>query len=122
MLVLYLDIIKKTNMLPFINPTPILITLVTVFGILMHDMHIDKATTAALTIPSTSAASTETVEKVISPSYHTHVERTSLPRAGAFRTTLPNVQPPRDDDRRYIQNKKLCFAGGTDTAPLWPSV
>lgn len=108
-------------MLQFIKPTPIIITIVTVFGILMHDMHIDRATTVAIALP-VLLASAESLDKVISSNYHTHVERASLPRYSAFRSSLPNVQPPRDDDRRYIQNKKLVFSGGGDAVSLWPSV
>ena len=125
MLVLFLDISQKQkNMLKFIKPLPVIITLMTATGILMHDMHIDKATTIAVSVPSAyeSAGNTAAYEKVISQNYHTHVERVSLPRNNAFRSSLPNMAPPRDDDRRYVQNKKLLFMGGGDTSSLWPSV
>jgi len=107
----------------FIKPAPIILTLITGIGILMHDMHIDKATTVAIALPAV-VASTGALEKAISPSYHTHVERVSLPRftTSAFRSTLPNIQPPRDDDRRYVQNKKLLFMGGGEATSLWPSI
>ena len=102
---------------------PIAITLMTTLGILSHEMHIDRAATVAVTV-SVAAVSVGAFEKVISQNYHTHVERASLPKinTSAFRSTLPNMQPPRDDDRRYIQNKKLLFMGGGETAGLWPSV
>jgi len=105
-------------MLNIIKPIPVIISLVTMLGIVMHDMHIDKAATVAVSLP-VLMATTGALEKVISPNYHTHVERASIPR---FNSTLPNAQPPRDDDRRYIQNKKLMFMGGGDRASLWPSV
>ncbi len=98
-------------------------------GILLHDMHIDKATSMAVTVPAytTAVASSEKVimtEKVIVPTYHTHVERVSLPRltTQAFRSTLPSIQQPREDDRRYVQNRKLLLSGGGDAMSLWPSV
>lgn len=101
---------------------PIAITLMTTLGILSHEMHIDRAATVAVTV-SVAAASVGALDKVISQNYHTHVERVSLPKyTSSFRSTLPNIQPPRDDDRRYIQNKKLLFMGGGETASLWPSV
>ena len=112
-------------MLKFIKPLPVIITLMTTTGILMHDMHIDKATTVAMSVPSVyeSAGNTAAYEKVISQNYHTHVERASIPKVNtSFRSSLPNIQPPRDDDRRYIQNKKLLFMGGSDAQSLWPSV
>lgn len=104
------------------KPVPVVLTLLTLVGILMHDMHIDKATAVAISLPA-AVSSTGALEKVINPSYHTHVERVSLPRyTSSFRSSLPNMQPVRDDDRRYIQNKKLMYMGGGDTVSLWPSV
>ena len=105
-------------MLTFIKPSPILIILVTTFGIVMHDMHLDKAATAAISLPAYTA-STGALEKTLTPNYHIHVERAEIPR---FSSSLPNIQPPRDDGRKYIQNKKLLFSGGGDTVSLWPSV
>lgn len=113
-------------MLSFIKPAPLIITAITAIGILSHEMHIDRATTVAVALPAiaASAATAGAYDKVISQNYHTHVERASLPKfnSSAFRSTLPNVQPPRDDDRRYVQNKKLLFMGGGDAVGLWPSV
>jgi hypothetical protein len=122
MLVLVLDITskKQKNMLNFIKPVPVIITtFLTLMGLLMHDMHIDKATVVAVSLPAV-VASSGALEKSINPSYHTHVERVSV--GSAFRSTMPNMHPPRDDDRRYIQNKKLLFMGGGDTQSFWPSV
>jgi len=101
---------------------PIAITLMTTLGILSHEMHIDRAATVAVAV-STATASVGAMEKVISQNYHTHVERASVPKySTSFRSTLPNMQPPRDDDRRYVQNKKLMYLGGGDSMTLWPSI
>lgn len=106
-----------------IKPLPIIITLMTTAGILMHEMHIDRASTVAVTAAVAGAATVAASESNITHNYHTHVERASMPRInGAFRSSLPNIQPPRDDDRRYVQSKKLLLVGGGDTATLWPSV
>lgn len=121
---------KQTKIMNLITPIPVIaVTVTTMVGILMHDMHIDKATSIAMLAPAAAAAtgaaaSAVAYDKVISQNYHTHVERASIPKinASAFRSTLPNIQPPRDDDRRYVQNKKLMYFGGGDAAPLWPSV
>lgn len=121
---------KQTKMTNIITPIPVLaVTVTTMIGILMHDMHIDKATSIAMLAPAAlaatgAAASAVSTDKVITQNYHTHVERASLPKinTSAFRSTLPNIQPPRDDDRRYIQNKKLMYMGGGDAVTLWPSV
>jgi len=109
-------------MFNIIKPVPVVaVTALTLVGILMHDMHIDKATAIAVA-PTTSFASTGAYEKVISQNFHTHVERVSLPKSNAFRSSLPNMAPPRDDERRYVQSKKLLFMGGGDTSSLWPSI
>ena len=109
-------------MLSIIKPAPIILVIVTMFGILMHDTRLDKAASVAIATPA-YAASTNALEKVISQNYHTHVERVSLPKYSTnFRSSLPNSHPPRDDERRYIQNKKLMFMGGGDATTLWPSI
>src|SRR5690606_21970442 len=115
----------KEPMKTIIQPLPIIITLITAAGILMHEMHIDRASTVAVTAAAAVAgvATVAASESLISNNYHTHVDRASMPRInGAFRSSLPNIQPPRDDDRKYIQSKKLLFMGGGDAATLWPSV
>lgn len=103
-----------------INPAPVLLAATTLFGVLVHEMHIDRATTVAIALPAIMA--TVGVDKMISSNYHTHVERASVPRTiTSFRSSLPNVQPPREDDRKYVQNKKLIYSGG-DQNHIWPSV
>lgn len=86
----------------------------------MHDIHLDKAA-AVVSLPSYIASSGALEKSTLSPHYHTHVERAALPRPSTFRSTLPNTQPPRDDGRRYFQNKKVVLTSG-DAASYWPSV
>ncbi len=103
----------------FITKTaPIIIVILTTLGVLMHDMHIDKAATAVVAVPSFVIAA-GVLEKAVNSQQHVHVERASIPRASS---SLPKMQPPRDDGRRYIQNRKLLFTGGGDAMSLWPSV
>ena len=99
----------------FIKTSSIVVVLATTFGILMHDIHLDKAA-AVVSLPA-YIASSGALERSLSPHFHTHVERASIPRA----SSLPKVQPPRDDGRRYVQNKKLLLSGG-DAMSYWPSV
>jgi hypothetical protein len=122
MLVLLLDIPKNKHMLKFIKPAiAVAIMTVTTLGVLSHDMHLDRATAVAVTLP-VLAATSGAFEKVITPSYHTHVETVSIPRASSFHSSMPNMQPPRDDTRKYIQNKKLLYIGGSDATGFWPSI
>ena len=127
MLVLLLDITKtKSNivqkMLPLLKPLSILLVFITATGILVHDMNIDRATKIALAAPGALAVTG--VAASIVKMDHIHVERASAPKmANIFHSSLPKIQPPRDDDRRYQQSKKnLLMSGGSDRSQLWPSV
>lgn len=104
-------------MLTLIKSSSIVVVLITAAGMLMHDIHLDKAA-AVISLPA-YIASTGALEKSLSPHYHTHVERASIPRSTS---TLPKIQPPRDDGRRYMQTKKFSLAGGGDALSFWPSV
>jgi hypothetical protein len=106
-----------------INTTAAIVTLLTTAGILFHDTQIDRATAVALTLPAATAISYAAVDSSIKSSEsHTHVERASAPsHISGVRAMIPRVQP-RDDDRRYLQTKKLYFSGGGDSVSLWPSV
>ena len=108
-------------MLSFIKPSPIILTFITASGVLMHDMHIDRAATVAVTLPAIVASAG--VDKFISGADHTHSERASIPRGSSiFNSTLPKVDPPRADGRSYVKDKKLSYSGGGDAVSLWPSV
>lgn len=107
-------------MLPFLNPAPLIFVFGTLFGVLVHDMHIDRAARVALTPPSamTSANSSSILDSIISRTEHTHVERTSV--SSNYSSSLPKVQPPRDDVRKYVQNKKQFESGGDDHTYMVP--
>lgn len=105
-----------------INPAPLAFTLAVMFGVLVHDMHIDRASTVALALPAL-VASVGAMDTLIKSSDHTHVERVSIPRGNnTVRSTLPKIQPPRDDERKYVLTKRLMLSGGDATSSLWPSV
>lgn len=109
-------------MLQIVKPIPILFTFATVFGVLVHDMHIDRAATAAVALPA-ALATAATADFLLKSNQHTHVDRISLGKnTSAQRAPLPKAQPPRDDDKRYVQQKKLAYSGGDTSGSLWPSV
>lgn len=102
-----------------INPAPLIFTIATTFGVLIHDTQIDRASTLALSVPA-ALVGYAAADAASKSGDHVHVERASVGhRLGALRSSMPRVQP-RDDDRRYIQTKKLYFGTG-DTISLWPS-
>jgi hypothetical protein len=110
----------KTNMQKTINLAPIFFTLAVATGVLVHDMHIDKATTVAFALPAVLA--TYGAAHMIGGSEHIHVERVAFSnQSRVFHSTLPKVTP-RDNDNKYIQAKKSFTSGGNDNTQLWPSV
>lgn len=109
-------------MLPLIlNPTPLLFTIATTFGVLVHDTQIDRAASAALMVPA-ALVSFAAIDQVIkSGDQHMHIERISIPnQLGSLSSNSPRTQP-RDDDRRYQQTKKLYF-GARNNDYSWPSI
>ncbi len=102
------------------NTLPLIFTIAVALGVLFHDTHVDRASTAALALPALLATA-GAVDVMTKSGDHTHIERASMPRhANPIRSALPKIQP-RDDDRRYIQNKKIYLNGG-DQNYIWPSV
>jgi hypothetical protein len=104
-----------------INPLPLLFTITATFGVLVHDTQIDRATTVALALPTAFATFAAVDSAMKSSEQHVHVERVSMPSHLAnLRMSIPRMQP-RDDDRRYVQSKKLAF-GSMDSGYIWPSI
>ncbi len=106
-----------------INLSPLIFTLATAFGVVVHDMHIDRAAAAVVALPAIVASygAYDAIDSLLKASNHTQIERAVFPKQlTALSSSIPRVQP-RDDDRRYIQNKKL-YASGADNGYMWPSV
>lgn len=103
-----------------INPLPLIFTLATTFGVLVHDTQLDRATTVALAVPAAIASYAAVDQMNKNDQSHTHVERVSHQNAMGLRMMVPRLQP-RDDDRRYLSNKKVYFGAGEHIS-LWPSV
>lgn len=101
------------------NTLSISLIVAIVTGVLAHDTQVDKATVVAFAAPAALAAfaladiSTKSNE-------HIHVEKVSSSSNLGYARFVPKI-PPREDTRRYIQEKKLAFIDG-DTKTLWPSV
>jgi len=105
-------------MTSFATPLLINLTFATAFGVLIHDTQIDKATTVALAAP-VALASFAAADLNSKSNDHVHVEKAGAHLAG-LRGAIAKI-PPRDDDRKYIQSKKIIFGGGNGSS-LWPSV
>lgn len=104
-----------------IKPLPLIFTLATTLGVLVHDTQIDRAASVAIALPVALVSYAAIDSAVKSNDPHLHVERAAIGNhLSTLRATLPRLQP-RDDDRRYVQSKKLYFDSG-DTSFIWPSV
>lgn len=104
---------------PLVNPFPLAFVAATTLGVLMHDTQVDRASAVALNpVYYSNVAAADAVSK---SGDHVHVERMSMSHRGhsIAKDTLPKLQP-RDDDRRYVQAKKLALSGGEGVS-LWPS-
>lgn len=99
-----------------LNPLAVIISLSTLTGVLLHDMHLDKAAMTAMSLPPV-LASYDTGAKLASLGNdpHTHVERSSLAQAiSALSDTQPRVQPRAGEDKkhllqRYARRSALSF-------------
>lgn len=110
-------------MTPLINVTAVLLSFTTLFGILFHDMHLDRAASVALGLPvlATTLAGTAAADQLLKKGHaHTHVHTVETPKRHSVRVT-PNMQPPRDDHRRDVA-KKAQTHFGADNGIIWPSV
>jgi hypothetical protein len=104
-----------------INPIPLIFTIATTFGVLVYDTRIDRAATVALALPTAFATFGAVDSMTKSGDQHVHVERVSASgRLANMQLSVPRIQP-RDDDRRYVQSKKIAF-GSMDSGYIWPSV
>lgn len=87
-----------------IQNTFVCLSLITTFGVFLHESKLDQATTVALAIPlgmSLALAQTTDAKPKLKSDGHPHVERAMLDRA----TRKGNAVPPRHNDRKHSQSK-----------------
>jgi hypothetical protein len=102
------------------NLAPIVFILAVTTGVLVHDMHIDKATTVAFALPAVLAS--YGAAHLIGGGDHIHVERVSFShQSSIYHSSLPKIMP-RDKNSLYMQAKKSYSLSGDDAPQLWPSV
>lgn len=82
--------------------------LTTLFGVLVHDTKLDKATTIALTVPfALMSYELGAQASKLSSEGHTHVERVSLSNAVRdLQNATPRIQP-RDDNKKSSLPKNV---------------
>lgn len=85
------------------NTLPALVSLSTLFGVVVHDTKFDQFATAFLAVPAALA----TYEGVKSTDPHTHIERVSLSQfARSVTSDSPRIQP-RQEDKKYRLEKNV---------------
>lgn len=90
-----------------VKPLIILFTIATSIGVLVHDTHIDKASTVALTLPviAVGYGIANAVDfKTNDPHTHTETVTENLKR---LVTAQPRLQTRFTDEKSYLSNKKL---------------
>jgi hypothetical protein len=89
-----------------INPISVLISLSTMFGIVLHDTKFDQMTTTYLTAPALRV-SFDGATNVLSKMDHTHTERVSVSELGrSLAYESPRTQV-RNDIRKHIMQKNV---------------
>ena len=90
------------------NPLPILLSLSTMFGVLVHDTKIDQFTTSFLAVPAVVASYDGINNALKLGDAHTHTERTvisQLTRSLAMEN--PRLQPRGHEDKKYVLQKNV---------------
>lgn len=88
-----------------LNSLAVLMSLTTATGIVVHDTHIDGASSALLSLPSVAGNTDDTPASRLTSDLHTHIERLSFSQAVRnLQGTSPRLQP-RNEDKKYAQQK-----------------
>ncbi len=92
-------------------------------GATAHDLHLEYIAPSALGFTGAIALQASVGMGLGDKMDHTHIERAGFMKASttSSHSKLPNAQP-RDDQYRYVQNKKVALNGGGSGSALWPSV
>ena len=104
-----------------INPLPLLLTLSTAFGVLVHDTQLDMAAKTALTVPIAIVAYGGADMTMKINDQHIQNERVSMSqRLGELKGDQPRTQTRGGDDKKYfVQKKSSVHSYGSEY--IWPS-
>lgn len=105
-----------------LNPLPLLVTISTAFGVLIHDTQLDVMAKTALTTPMAIVGyvGVDAAMKMNDP--HVHNERVSLSHSmRVMKGSQPRTQTRGGDDKKYvIQKKSSVHSYGSEY--IWPSI
>jgi hypothetical protein len=101
------------------NPVPLMLSLATMFGLLLHDTQIDRATTI---VPARIASVSALESELKTNDQHIHAERVSVSEnLGQLGNSQPRVQPRNENDKKYVTQKKVT-ANSFGSVYSWPSI
>lgn len=105
-----------------INPLPLIFTISTVFGVLVHDTQLDTAAMTALTVavPIVGYVGSGVSLKLNDP--HIHNESISVAQGvRELKDDNPRTQTRGGDDKKYVIQKKASLQSyGSEY--IWPSI
>lgn len=94
--------------LAIFNPLSILISLSTMFGVVVHDTHVDKLAVATIGVPAI-IATYGGYNNGIKNDAHTHTERISLSQVVRNMNTQTNrTQTRLFEDKKYMSQKNVA--------------
>lgn len=102
-----------------IKPLPLLFTLATATGVLLHDTRIDRAASIAFALPTAIIGYAALDSLTSKRGDHVHTDITTGFQRH-LKSTAPSMQPRNENDREFIQQKRLL--GSDDNDIVWPSV
>lgn len=104
-----------------INPIPLLLTLSTAFGVLMHDTQLDTAAKTALTTPVSIVGFLGSEGSLKFNDPHVHNESSSMSQGVRdLKDVNPRTQTRGGDDKKYVIQKKSSLQSyGSEY--IWPS-
>ena len=96
-----------------------MLSLATMFGLLLHDTQIDRAATI---VPARIASVSTFESEIKTNDLHIHAERVSVSEnLGRLGNSEPRVQPRNENDKKYVTQKKFT-ANSYGSEYSWPSV
>lgn len=92
-----------------INVLPIALTLITGFGVMIHDTKLDHATVTAMSSQAGSVHATGSLNNApdIRSNDHTHAESVRIHSLGHQE---PRLQTRDTDTKKFVNTKKLAFS------------
>jgi len=101
------------------NYLPLLITIFSIFGLMVHDTHVDKAFARVFDQSSAVVSNDSGFLKVLHSGEHIHVRSVALD-SYRMRTIQPSAQSKSDIEKKYIAAKRSKNSSfGTEY--MWPT-